>query len=177
MEPIRLPTTIKHNARKPWAIYGDKDSRKNLITSIYMNPKTLSALNIRLQDKYQVIEQELVEFEEIGADDAEVLLVAYGISARICSSAIKTLRYRGIKAGIVRPKTLFPFPRKRLRDLASRIRACIVAELSNGQMAEDVERAIEAQCPIIRYNWFGGMIPSINEIVERVSAYMSGRVK
>ena len=177
MEPIRLPMAVKHNTRKPWAVYGDQESSKNLITSIFTDQNTLSALNIRLQEKYRIIEQELVELEEIGTSDADVLFVAYGISARICSSALKELRDRGIKAGLLRPKTLFPFPRQQLRELASSIRACIVLELSNGQMAEDVELAVEAQCPVIRYNWFGGIIPSIREIVERVTADMSGTSK
>jgi 2-oxoisovalerate ferredoxin oxidoreductase alpha subunit len=177
MEPINLPVTVKHNSHKPWAVYGDCESRKNLITSIYMDQQVLSALNHRLQEKYRTIEQELVEFEESDIKDAEVLFVAYGISARICSSALMKLRETGIKAGLIRLKTLFPFPRKQLRDLAPTLRACIVMELCDGQMAEDVERAVEGQCPVIRYNWFGGIIPSIHEIVERVNADISGTLK
>jgi 2-oxoisovalerate ferredoxin oxidoreductase alpha subunit len=168
MEPIILPAEVKHNYHKEWAVYGDKKSRSKLITSIYMNQNVLSALNIRLQDKYHAIEQELVEYEETETADAEALLVAYGITARICISALKALRSRGIKAGLFRPKTLFPFPRARLRALAPNVRLCIVAELSNGQMADDVELSVSSRCPVRRYNWYGGIIPSIQEIVKRV---------
>lgn len=174
VEPIVLPESVKHNTRKKWAVYGDHESRQNLITSIYMQQKILSDLNVRLQEKYRLIEQEILEFEETGTNDAEVLLVSYGISARICFSALKPLREKGIKAGLLRPKTLFPFPAERLRAIAAGLRSCITVELANGQMAEDVERAVEARCRTLRYNWYGGIIPSIREIVERVISDMSG---
>jgi 2-oxoisovalerate ferredoxin oxidoreductase alpha subunit len=170
VEPIVLPREVRHNTRKEWAVYGDCESRQNLITSIYMQQKVLSDLNLRLQDKYRQIEQELVEYEETLTNDAEVLLIAYGISARICFSALKYLREKGIRAGLLRPKTLFPFPRLRIHDLARTVRMCIAVELSNGQMAEDVELAAAGACPVLRYNWYGGFIPSINEIVTRITS-------
>jgi 2-oxoisovalerate ferredoxin oxidoreductase alpha subunit len=174
VEPIVLPGSMKHNNRKPWAVYGDRESRENLITSIYMQQKVLSDLNLRLQDKYHTIEQEFVEYEETAIDDADVVLIAYGISARICFSALKTLRDKGVRAGLLRLKTLFPFPLERLRALAGKVRGLIAVELSNGQMAEDVERAAAGSCPVLRYNWYGGFVPSIREIVERVTSDMSG---
>jgi 2-oxoisovalerate ferredoxin oxidoreductase alpha subunit len=174
VEPIVLPELVKRNMRKKWAVCGDRESRNSLITSIFMQQEILSDLNLRLQEKYDLIEKELVEFEETGTNDAEVLFVAYGISARICLSALKSLRENGIKAGLFRLKTLFPFPRAPLHALANKVRACIAVEFANGQMAEDVERAVKAQCPVLRYNWYGGIIPSIREIVDRVTCDMSG---
>jgi 2-oxoisovalerate ferredoxin oxidoreductase alpha subunit len=175
MEPIVLPAAVLHNSRKEWALYGNRESRHNLITSIYMQQSTLSALNIKLQEKYRIIEQELVEYEETDTDDADVILIAYGITARICFSALKMLRADGVKAGLFRPKTLFPFPRARISELASNVKSFIVAELSNGQMADDVELAVGAQCPVLRYNWMGGVIPTVKELSERVLTDSSGK--
>jgi 2-oxoisovalerate ferredoxin oxidoreductase alpha subunit len=173
VEPIELPSLSLHNTRKEWALYGDSESRKNVITSIYMRQEVLSALNIKLQEKYRDIEQKLVEYEETHTNDAEILLVAYGICARICLSAVKSLRARGIKAGLFRPKTLFPFPIKRIKALSTGAKACIAVELANGQMAEDVELSVASPCPVLRYNWYGGIIPSAKEIAEKVVSDLS----
>jgi 2-oxoisovalerate ferredoxin oxidoreductase alpha subunit len=174
VEPIMLPGVVLHDSRKEWALYGDSASRKNVITSIYMEQKILSALNIKLQDKYRAIEQELVEYEETLTNDAEAVLVAYGISARISLSAVKLLRERGVKAGLFRLKTLFPFPKERLKQLAAGLRSCIAVELANGQMAEDVELSVASLCPVLRYNWYGGIIPSAKEIADKVVTDLSG---
>ncbi|MBN1129148.1 MAG: 3-methyl-2-oxobutanoate dehydrogenase subunit VorB [Chitinispirillaceae bacterium] len=174
VEPIVLPQVPLHDYRKEWALYGDSASRKNIITSIYVEQKILSALNIKLQEKYRAIERELVEYEETMTGDAEVLLVAYGISARISLSAVKLLRDRGVKAGLFRLKTLFPFPKERLKHLSAGLKSCIAVELANGQMAEDVELSVASQCPVLRYNWYGGIIPSAKEIAEKVVSDLSG---
>jgi 2-oxoisovalerate ferredoxin oxidoreductase alpha subunit len=168
MEPLMLPTIVKHNTRKPWAVYGDRESRRNLITSIYVSQHVLSAHNIKLQEKYRALEQQLVEYEEMESEDAEILFVAFGISARICHSALNRLRQQGCKTGLLRPKTLYPFPRERLAAHASRVGKIIVVELNNGQMADDVELAAAGKCPVLRYNWFGGIIPSVETLVDRV---------
>jgi pyruvate/2-oxoacid:ferredoxin oxidoreductase alpha subunit len=103
-----------------------------------------------------------------------VVLLAFGISARLCYSAQQQLRSVGVKAGLFRPKTLFPFPGKRIAELAGKAKKFIVVELNHGQMAEDVERVTAGKCPVLRYNWFGGIIPSIKEIVDRVKQDMAG---
>jgi 2-oxoisovalerate ferredoxin oxidoreductase alpha subunit len=174
MEPIALPSQVKHGDRKDWAVYGDRASRDNCITSIYMSKTELSDLNLRLQAKYRLLEEEFVEYEESDADDADVVLLAFGISARICLTAQQQLRSQGIKAGLFRPKTLFPFPSKRIAELASQAEKFVVVELNSGMMAEDVERVAAGKCPVLRYNWFGGIIPSVEEIVERVKKDMTG---
>ena len=167
MEPLVLPDTVKHGAdRKEWAVYGDRESRHNVITSIYTSPQVLSAHNLRLQDKYRAIEQDIVEYEEIETGDAEILLVAFGISARVCFSAVRRLRELGTRTGMLRPKTLFPFPRKAIAAHAARVKKIIVVELNNGQMAEDVERSVSGRCPVLRCNWYGGIIPSTEMITE-----------
>ena len=175
MEPLLLPPRTREGSRKEWALYGNRESRGNLVTSILMSPRLMAEHNAALQEKYARIQEELVESEETQTEDAEVLLVAYGITARICQSAVRTLRGGGIRAGLLRPKTLFPFPRARLQRLAGArkepsggVRLLVAAELSNGQMAEDVELAVGGALPVRRYGWLGGVVPSAREITERV---------
>jgi len=172
MEPLELPSGVRHGARKEWAVYGDRASRENLVTSIYATPETLSDLNARLQEKYRAFQEHLVDYEETETADAEVLLVAFGISARIALSAVRQLRKEGCKAGLFRPKTLFPFPKARLEALAPRVAKIVVVELNNGQMAEDVELAVKAKAPTLRYNWYGGIVPTAAMIADKVIADM-----
>jgi 2-oxoisovalerate ferredoxin oxidoreductase alpha subunit len=168
MEPVELPRQIQTNPHKDWALYGDADSRHNLLSSIYLKLEELEGHNIHLQAKYKRMETEIVDFEEVLTSDAEYLFVAYGISSRICHSAVGELRKKGVKAGMLRPKTLFPFPSVRLRQLAGQVKKMIVAELSNGQMVRDVLLAVQGTVPVDLYNWMGGRIPSTNEIVLRL---------
>jgi pyruvate/2-oxoacid:ferredoxin oxidoreductase alpha subunit len=140
-----------------------------------MNQEFLSQQNIKFQDKYKVLEETLVEYEECETDDADVILVSFGISSRISFSAMQQLRRNGIRAGLLRPKTLFPFPRKRLRELAGKTKKLVVVELNSGHMADDVELAACGQCPVLRYNWYGGIIPTTGAIVDKVTSDMAGR--
>jgi len=170
MEPVRVPDRPRHGEHKDWAVYGDRRSRGNLFTSILMDSGALRNHNQHLQDKYRLIESELVEYEETATEEAEVLFVAYGITARVCLSAVKRLRARGLRAGLLRPKTLYPFPSGRIRELsrAGAAKVVIGAELSAGQMVEDVELAVSGALPVLRYGWLGGVVPSEREIEERV---------
>jgi 2-oxoisovalerate ferredoxin oxidoreductase alpha subunit len=168
MEPVGLPAEVKHGERKDWALYADSESRENLVTSILMNTELLSDHNWKLQEKYERIEREIIDYEEFETEDAEILLVAFGISARISYTAVQDLREEGIKAGLLRPKTLYPFPKKRLAELAEQVKKIAVVELSNGQMAEDVELGVSCRREVLRYNWLGGLVPSTEEIVERI---------
>ena len=169
MEAVTLPSVARHGIRKDWALYADAASRGNVITSIFMSIETQSRNNVMLQEKYEEIGRELVEFEEIETDDAEVLYVAFGISARICVSAVKRLREKGVRIGLLRPKLLFPFPAARLEELSRKVRKIIVVELNNGQMAEDVDLSVRCKVPVLRYNWMGGKVPSDDELVERTA--------
>lgn len=173
MEPVELPRQIKTNPRKDWALYGDPESRQNLLSSIYLKMEELEGHNKHLQEKYRRMESEIVDFEEIETDDAEYLFVAYGITSRICHSALQKLRQLGIKVGMLRPKTLFPFPNSRLQELSQQVRKIVTAELSNGQMVRDVRLAVEGRVPVELYNWMGGRIPSTEEIVQRMQDGMA----
>lgn len=174
MEPVQLPTKVKHGLRKDWAVYADRESRHNLITSIFMNQKILSDVNLKLQAKYDQVRNELVDYEEYYTDDAEVVYVAFGIMARICLTAMQDLREKGLKIGLIRPKTLFPFPSERIKQLSESKEKFIVVELNSGHMAEDITLASESKIPVLRYNWYGGIVPSIAEIIERTEKDMAG---
>jgi 2-oxoisovalerate ferredoxin oxidoreductase alpha subunit len=167
MEPVQLPEQMQHASRKEWAVYGDRESRHNLITSIYMNQKQQSALNLKLQEKYQLLAEQIVQYEEYETDDADYIFVAFGIMARLCYSAATELRAQGLRIGLLRPQTLYPFPSARLRELAPSISGYIVAELNNGQMADDVQLAAGGRSTVLRYNWFGGMVPTLEELIEK----------
>jgi 2-oxoglutarate ferredoxin oxidoreductase subunit alpha len=137
--------------------------------------------NLMLQEKYRSLAGASLPCEETLVQDAELLFVAYGITARICSSAVRRLRSRGIRAGLLRPRTLYPFPADRLRALAGAgaLRALIAAELAAGQMAEDVELAVAGALPVLRYGWLGGVVPTEGEIEERVlrDPALAGRIR
>jgi len=168
MEPVELAEEVSHGEYKPWALYGTKETKDNLITSIYMSTAGQSAHNWKLHDKYVRMEEEITEWEETSTQDAELLFVSFGISARLALSAVHELRAEGVKAGLLRPKTLFPFPRKRLSELASRgLREVAVVELNDGMMADDVQLAMP-NTPVRRLNWLGGEVPTVAAILERV---------
>jgi len=168
MEPVVLPDTVIHGRRKPWAVYADSDSRQNLITSIYMDPAAQAKHNWQLQKKYEQIRSEITDWEEVETEDAEFLFVAFGISARVCLTAMQLLRKRGVRAGLLRPKTLYPFPSSRLHELSQgSLRRIAVVELNDGQMADDVELAVRCALPVLRYNWMGGEVPTTTELADR----------
>ena len=174
MEPVGFPDAVRHGARKGWAVYGDGESRDNLISSIVMSQKGLSDHNLKLQEKYTRVARDLTDWEELETEDADVLLVAFGITARIASTSLHQLRKDGLNVGLLRPKTLYPFPGERLAELAPRMSAIAVAELNDGMMAEDVERHVAGACPVHRYNWFGGTVPGADEIAARVKESLNG---
>lgn len=174
MEAVEIPDQLQEGKRKDWALYGDKESRENLVTSILMDPRLQSEHNWKLQKKYEQISKEFCLWDELECEDAEYILVAYGISSRICHSAVEELRKQGVKAGLLRPKTLFPFPEQRLKELAASATKVITAELSNGQMADDVDRLCGGICPTERLCWLGGIIPSVQEVSERIRSWAEG---
>ncbi|MCG8571386.1 MAG: 3-methyl-2-oxobutanoate dehydrogenase subunit VorB [Spirochaetes bacterium] len=167
MEPVALPEKPIEAPRHDWALYADKESRKNLITSIFMSPTSQQGHNIHLQEKYAKIEKDVLDYEEIMMDDADLVYVAYGISARVCLTAVRALRVQGKKVGMLRLKTLFPFPNNKLKDLAAQNKTISVVELSNGQMANDVDLAVNGKTTVHRYLWMGGVVPSTEELVAR----------
>lgn len=167
MEPVSLPDKVKENPRKEWAVNADEPSRDNLITSIMMNVELMAEHNIRLLAKYQQMADEDCEWEEVMCDDADYVFVAYGICSRMCRTCVDSLRAQGIKAGLLRPQTLFPFPSVRLMELTKTVKQMIAVELSPGQMVDDVRLGIEHKVPVTLFGWMGGQVPSAEDILER----------
>jgi 2-oxoisovalerate ferredoxin oxidoreductase alpha subunit len=172
MEQVDFPETPQKPTRKPWALYADKESKHNLITSIYLSHADLEKHNIRLQEKYARIEKEEALFEEIHCEDAEAVIIAYGISSRICRSAVEQARDEGLKVGLFRPRSLFPFPTKRIIELSEKIKFFLTVECSNGQMVNDIRLMLNGKCPVEFYGRMGGEVPSSEEIHDVISRLM-----
>jgi pyruvate/2-oxoacid:ferredoxin oxidoreductase alpha subunit len=168
MEPVTFPTEVKKVKRFDWALYGDKESRNALITSISMSAESLEVHNQKLVKKYDRMEKEEIRFEKYQLDDADVVFIAYGISSRIAMSAVDILRTKNIKAGLLRPITLFPFPKQACRDVAAYAKRIISVELSNGQMIDDIRLAINGKKDVELFNRMGGMVPAVEDLVAFV---------
>ncbi|MBN1356275.1 3-methyl-2-oxobutanoate dehydrogenase subunit VorB [bacterium] len=164
MEQVDFPEEPVRSTRKSWALYADRESKHNLITSIYLSHADLEAHNIKLQKKYARIEQEEVRFEELNCSDADVVMIAYGITSRICRTTMENAREQGLKIGLFRPRTLFPFPSQRIAELGQHIKFFLTVECSNGQMLHDVRLALNGTCPVEFYGRMGGEVPSAEEI-------------
>ncbi|MBP7147334.1 MAG: 3-methyl-2-oxobutanoate dehydrogenase subunit VorB [Acidobacteria bacterium] len=166
MEPVSFPDPIPPRAEHDWAVRADAASRKNLISSIYLEPDELEEHNRKLQRKYAEIEQNEVRFSEFMVEDAEYLVIAYGIVSRVLRSTVHLAREEGIKIGLLRPVTLWPFPKKRIAQLAGKVKQIMTFELSNGQMVEDVRLAVEGRVPVGFYGRMGGNVPSAEECLD-----------
>lgn len=165
MEPIELPEPVKNIPSKNWHVDGTVTTKKNLLSSIYLDPDELEEHNIKLQTKYSKIEESEVRFEENYTHDAEIILVGYGIVSRILQSVVEEARKEGIKAGLLRPISLFPFPKKKLNQLADKAKLFFVCEMSNGQMVDDVRLALEGKRPVKFYGRMGGVVPTTQELL------------
>ena len=174
METVTLPEPLPRREVPGWARDVSRP-RTNMISSIYLETDDLEALNLRLQEKYRRIEAAEQRCELYQAEDADVLLVGYGISGRLARTAVDELRERGIRAGLLRPITLFPFPVDELRRL--RAKQLIAVEMSCGQMIDDVKLAINCDRPVHLINRMGGNIPGTGEIVERTIKLISAEEK
>lgn len=173
MEPVTFPTKRTRVERKPWAVYGNEASRKNLITSIFMNTLSLEAHNRKLQQKYADMAQNDVHFEAYQCDDAkELVLVGYGIVSRMLQSVVDTFRNAGKKVGLLRPITLSPFPSQKIKELTTTTKQFLVVELSNGQMLDDVRLAVNGKIDVQFFSRMGGAVPSVNEIVQVAEQYL-----
>lgn len=166
MEAVEFPAPLNNEPSKPWAVTGEASTRKNLIASIYLEHEHLEAHITKLAEKYLAVEREECRWEEYAAGDAQLLLVAYGITSRVARAAAEMARAEGIKAGLVRPVTLYPFPHQRIHDLAKTVRSVVVAELSSGQLIEDVRLAVEGLAPVHLLNRTGGMIPTAEDVLD-----------
>ncbi len=150
-----------------WATTGKTpDRERNIITSLDLDPARHERHNQKLQVKYQKIRDNEVRYEAIDCDDADYLFVAYGSCARICQRSVKLARDRGIKAGLIRPITLFPFPSVEIHRMAGKLKGILTVEMSSGQMIEDVRLAVDGKIPVALHGRMGGMVPSPEEVFE-----------
>lgn len=149
-----------------WATTGKKGRERNIITSLDLKSEKMEARVRRLMKKYEQMEKEDLRFEKINCDDAEYLIVAYGSSARISQKAVELGRAKGIKVGLLRPITLFPYPKKALFDLADQVKGILSVELNAGQMVEDVRLSVEFKVPVEHFGRTGGIIHTPEEILE-----------
>ncbi len=157
----------EHIPPKPWATTGKtKDRERNILTSLHIQPEKMEQINLHLQEKYRRITEQEVRYEVVETDDAEFLIVAYGLVARIAHRAVEIAREQGIRAGLLRPQTLYPFPYQKVRELAERVHGILTVEMNSGQMVEDVRLGVEGRCPVEFYGRMGGIIPSPEEIVK-----------
>ena len=168
MEPVELPEPVTTEYERPWALKGMGKGKAKCITSLSLSPEELEQWNFNNFEKYHIIEQNEQRAEEFMMDDAEVCVVAFGISARISRNAILAARAKGIKAGLVRPITLYPFPKDVLKKAASHVDRFISVELNMGQMIEDVKLAIECSRPVSLCNRTGGVIVSPEEVLAAI---------
>jgi 2-oxoglutarate ferredoxin oxidoreductase subunit alpha len=166
IEPIELKEREVNIPDKPWATTGAKGRAKNSISSIYIIPEVLEQVNQRIFSRYQDAKENETRWQEIQLDDAEIAVVAYGSAARLAKSAIDMVRDEGVKAGMLRPISLFPFPEKPIQALTNRVRKILVVELSMGQLVEDVRLAVNGRIPVELYGRPAGLIPRPREIAD-----------
>ena len=164
MEPLDLEYRDMAPPEKLWAVKGTPETRNNLISSIYLEPDDLEEHQRRLEAKYIRAQNEEARYEQYQTEDAEVLVVGYGIVSRVLRSAVEEARDEGLQAGLFRPITVWPFPSQALAKAAAKVRKVIVVELSNGQMVEDVRLALDGKVPVEFYGRVGGNVPSVEEI-------------
>jgi pyruvate/2-oxoacid:ferredoxin oxidoreductase alpha subunit len=173
MEPLDLEYREIIPPEKPWAVKGTAETRKNLVSSIFLEPDDLEEHQRHLERKYQQVQKNETRWELYDADDADILLVGYGITSRILRSAVEQARSQGQRVGLFRPISLWPFPSKALAQVAANAQKVLVVELSNGQMVEDVRLALNGKVPVEFYGRTGGNVPSVEEIHAEVLARIS----
>ncbi len=175
MEPVSLDYDIAPAPEKPWATTGTKMQREhNIVNSLFLAPEELEKFNFDRYERYKYIEEHEAMAEEYYMDDAEIVLVAFGIAARVAKNAINEARKQGIKAGLIRPITLWPFPKAPFEKAVDNAKAFISVELSMGQMIEDVQLATKCQRPVTLCNRAGGMIPSPEQVLEAIQKANGG---
>lgn len=171
MEPVSLDFKVGDMPEKPWAVTGTGMKRPhNIINSLYLKPEQLERTNFERYERYESIKRNEVMYEEYRMDDAEYCVAAFGIAARVSKNAIDEARSKGIKVGMIRPITLWPFPEKQFAAAAEQVRSVISVELSMGQMIEDIRLAVNGKVPVTLCNRTGGMIPSPEQVLAAIEA-------
>ena len=175
MEPVVLPEPTDYDKNKSWAVTGTKCERKhNIINSLYLQPDELEKTNFERFERYKQVEENETLYESFMMDDAEYCIAAFGIAARVSQNAIVEARKQGIKVGMIRPITLWPFPKKPLLAAADKVKSFISVELSMGQMIEDVKLATECKKPVTLCNRVGGMIVTPEQVLEEIKKANGG---
>lgn len=168
MEPVEFKEREALSIKKEWATNGAVGRKPNIINSLYLQPDALEKHNIHLQKKYKEMEANEVRYEETGVQDADIILVAYGTTARIAKTAMELAKKDGLKVGMIRPISLWPFPEKAFREAAKTAKAFLTIEMSSGQMVEDVKMAVQFEKPVHFYGRMGGMVPTPEEIYNKI---------
>lgn len=176
MEPLDLEYREILAPAKPWAVQGTAETRKNMISSIVLEPDELEEHQRRMEAKYIRCRQHETRCEEYRTEDAEVIVVGFGIVSRVLRSAVDEARRQGIKVGLFRPITLWPFPAKELQAFSARAEKVLVVELSNGQMVEDVRLALNGKKPVEFYGRVGGNVPTVEELLAKIEEHTPARV-
>ncbi len=170
MEPVSLEGITEHKLEKPWAVTGTQMKRKhNIINSLYLKPEELEKINFARYERYAEVEKNEPMWEEYMMEDAEYCVVAYGIAARVSKNAVTAARANGVKVGLIRPITLWPFPTEALAAAAKKVKAFVSVELSMGQMIEDIRLATGCSRPVTLCNRAGGMIPDPEQVLEAIA--------
>ncbi len=178
MEPVSLDFDIKPEPEKPWATTGTKLEREhNIVNSLSLVPEELETLNMKRYERYKEVEKNETMYEEYMVDDADIIIAAFGIAARVSKNAVNEARKQGIKAGLIRPITLWPFPKAPFEKAVEHAKAFISVELSMGQMIEDVKLATSCKVPVTLCNRVGGMIPDPEQVLKSIIEVNNGGVE
>lgn len=176
MEPVILPEPHESHIDKPWAVTGTQMKRRhNIVNSLYLDPAELEKTNIERFERYKLIEENEARYESFMTEDAEIVVVAFGIAARVSKNAVAAARKEGIKAGLIRPITVWPFPKKPISELAEKVKGFISVELSMGQMIEDIKLAENCIRPVELCFRAGGMIPSPEQVLDSIRKMHGGK--
>jgi len=175
MEPISFEDAEIEVYDKPWALTGTKGERKhNVVNSLYLKPDELEVKNFERFERYKIVEENEPMWEEYMMEDAEYCVVAFGIASRVAKNAVMAARAEGIKVGLIRPITLWPFPKKALAKAADQVKGFISVELSMGQMIDDIRLYTGCKKPVSLCNRCGGMIPSPDEVLDSIRKATKG---
>ncbi len=176
MEPAEMTDfrpVRKSEDRSPWALTGAADRPPNIISSLYLGAENLERVNLRLQEKLARIAEAEVRWDEYQTDDADILLVGFGTMGRVCQTVVREARSKGLKVGVLRPISLWPFPSARLSELADQVEGMMVVEMNAGQMIEDVRLAVGERCAVGFYGRTGGIVPLADDIFPDLEAFVS----
>ena len=175
MEPISFEDAEVKQFDKPWALTGTKGQRKhNIVNSLYLKADELEVKNIERYKRYAIVEENEPMWEEYMMEDADICVVAFGIASRVAKNAVVAARAEGIKVGLIRPITLWPFPKKALAAAAEKVKSFVCVELNMGQMIEDVKLYTQSKRPVSLCNRTGGMIPSPEEVLASIRKAQKG---